>query len=74
MQCGTMTPATENDNPQVDTDVLSIDESARYLGVTTQAVYAAIQRGSLPTVVRYVETQGISRAALEQYRDKRSAA
>lgn len=48
-------------------DVLTVDEGAALLRVGRKSLYAAIDRGEVPGVVRIGRTIRLSRAALQQW-------
>ena len=54
-------------------ETVTVQEAAAILGVTHQAVYKAIQRGSIKSVTRYVKVRAIKRAELDRYREQRVA-
>jgi excisionase family DNA binding protein len=50
--------------PPAQGDVLTVDEAAAFLRVNRKTLYAAIQKGEVPGVVRIGKTIRLSRAAL----------
>lgn len=64
------TMAMQETERKGDAELLTVEEAAEVIGITTQAIYQAIRRGSLPTTVKLVEKRVIRREDAEAYKQK----